>query len=603
MGVAAAAVGAIGLVGCSQETTSQQEDSPKEKGGHPYSVHEADVVVIGSGLSGLFAAWRALQQGKTVTLLDKGRYGHSGNSGMNWGNMFGTTEYAEPTEELLSTVVVGKAMSGDGLVDQELSYNIEKAWMEIKPATLAEQLGCILERDGEGQPAQLKAAASGFMPRVFAQKVKRLGADIHDRTFAASLLFTEDKSHAAGVVAIDLRDGSAHVYRSKAVVVATGSFVWASGWNGMRPHTHGSADLTGEGLAMLLNAGLPMADCEIQEQDQTQYEPLAVRNTVYTMGVQVTSIGWAYNNDNELFALPIAEAGATAQGPFMRATMREINEGRGTEHGGIWADTTDMNRVERFWRRTKEDLFRNLGYEVPDMVELTPHFWACGMRPYTLSENAETAISGLFYAGEAPYVFTGSSTNACISTGWMSGKGAAEVADSIDLPALSWSDVDDVLNMLYAPLEREGNGIRPFDMMRKVQDAFWEGLGLIRDEEGIQGAIAELQRLKDEELPKMTVPDKSHCMNNEWRTAMEIPGMIDCCLACGHAATARKMSRGGTFCRTDYPELGDELFNTITTFDGTDWTVETAPIIERDIDASTLLDTLPRVSFAHGVEA
>lgn len=609
----AAAVGAAGLVGCASGQDASGGGAAAQ-GAHPYVVHETDVVVIGSGLAGLHAAWHALKKGKAVTLLDKGRYAHSGNSGMNWGNMFGTNEYAVLSEAGYGAQVYGRAFSGDGLVDQQLALSIEQAWQEVRPACTSEQLGCILERLRDGSPggqnftdpdtATGKGSEAGMQPRVFAQKVKRMGADVRDRMFAASLLFSGDKERAAGVAAIDLRTGASHVFRAKAVVVATGSALWMSGWNGMRPHTHGSADLTGDGSAMLLNAGLPMADCEIFEQDQTQYEPLSTRNTVYTMGIQVTGYNWVYNAKGEKFAAGYNEnPSAISQGSFMRLTQREIHEGRGTEHGGVLADTTNMDQVERFWRRTKEDFYRNLGYEVPDQVEVTPHFWAHGMRPFQLSENSETAIPGLFYAGEAPYVFTGGSTNACIGTGWMSGRGAAAVADGTDLPEVNWEGVDAAFAAAYAPIEREGEGTRPFDLMRMVQDVFWEGLGLIRDEQGIQNAITELQRIKDEELPKMVVPDKSRCMNNEWRLAMEVPAMLDCALATGHASTARKMSRGGTFCRSDYPELGDELFNTKTTFDGSSWTVETVPINAAVVDEQTLLASMPRVSFAHGFES
>lgn len=598
---AVGAAAAIGLAGCSSDDPDQTNGASADVGKRAYSVHESDVVIIGSGIAGLYAAWHALQKGATVAIVDKGRYGHSGNSGMNWGNMFGALEVVGDHDTFMQYRVTDFT-SGDGLIDQDLAHGIEEAWWECKPSIMAEQLGCILERGADGNPTQLGSSAAGFMPRVFAQKVKRMGAAVSDRMMAYSLLFTADKSHVAGVVAMDLKDGSAHVFRAKAVVMAAGSYVWASGWSGIRPHTHGSADLTGEGLAMFLQAGLPMVNCEIQEHDLSQYTPQAIRNTVYAMGVQCTSWPWAYNAEDDLFFREAAENGASGQGPFMRATLREIYEGRGSEHGGLYADTTDMSRVERFWRRSKEDEYRTLGYEMKDREEVVPHFWACGMMPRDLSDTCETSIAGLFFAGEAPYVFSGGSTNACVGTGWMAGGGAAATKDG-NLPAVVWSDVDAALAAAYIPLEREGDGLRPGEIMRKVQEAFWDGLGLIRDEGSIQRAIDELERIKAEDLPRMMCIDKSNAMNADWRVSMEVPGMLDDCLACGYASQQRTCSRGVSFVRSDYPELGEELYNTVTTYADGVWSVETQPVHDTYQNAKDILASETRVSFARGLES
>lgn len=606
--VAAVAAGTA-LTGCNADSSSNSGEAgglEANQGSHPYTVHEADVIIVGGGLSGLFAARRALKDGATVKLIDKGLYGHSGNSGINWGHGVGTNEWAPTDEETLAGVVFGWNYAGDGLIDQTLALNIAHALTEIPPAAEAEQFGSILERLNDGTSATnngaIQGSENGLMPRAYAQLVKRMGCDVYDRTMAVELLFSED-GRVAGVAAIDLRNGTAKVFRGKAVIMAAGTHIWASGWNGMRAHTHGSPENTGEGLAMLLRAGLPMRDCEIFEQDQTQYSPLGLRNAMSTVGSQVTSFNWTYNANGEKFAEYFLEhPDKVSQGAYMRLTMKEIHEGRATENGCILVDTTNMEQIERFWRRTKEDQFRTLGYVVPDMVEVSPHFWNCGMRPFDLSDTCETAISGLFYAGEAPFVFSGMSVTSSLGTGWLAGKGAAEIAKSSDLPAVKWEDAAAAFDIAYEPLLKSGDGLRPFDAMRMVQEVFWKDLGLIRDEEGIQNGIAELERIKAEEIPRIVVTDKSRCMNNEWRQAMEVRGMVDCCLATGYASTVRTCSRGGTFCRTDYPELGDEFYNTKVAFDGTAWTCETVDIEPVVVDAETLSAILPRISFAHGVE-
>lgn len=607
LGASAAALGAVGMAGCAapaeEEGSGLAATGPD--GAVPYRVHETDVVVVGGGLAGLSAARSALKSGARTVMVDKGRFGHSGDSGLNWGHQYAALDL-QPLdgEEALGEAVFRSAFTGDGLVDQQLAFSIEKTFHDMQPSLMYEQIGGILERDLEGHPTfQSARSSTGFKPRVYAQHVKRMGLDIHDRTMALDILKDPD-GRAAGVVALDLKTGEAAVFRAKAVVMAVGTFVWAFGWNGMRAETNGSPESTGEGYAMMMRAGVPMRDAEISESDQTQYTPLSTRNSTYAIGSQLTSWPTTYNNEGELVGGGYADhPEAMSQGSFMRLTLRDIYNGKGTEHGGVYRDTTGdlIEQVEYFWRRSKEDMFRDLGYEVPDMVEVTPHFWNTGMRPFDLSESCETVVPGLFYAGQGPYVFTGCSFNCSMATGHLAGAGAASYAGG-DMPAIDRQTVADVLDRSFEYLGREGDGKRPFDVLRMIQDTMWEGCGLIRDEGGINATIAELERIRDEELPALRLGDASRCMNTDWQLALSLPGMIDCCLADANASLARKQSRGAAFCRTDFPELGDELYNTKTTVDGTTFTVETVPINGVVADEATLLEVLPRVSFANGFE-
>ena len=92
--VAIGAAAASALSSCSSSDSAKStETATHSANAHPCSVHEFDVVVVGSGIAGLTAARRALDKGMTVAIIDKGQYGHSGASGINWGHACTSLEY------------------------------------------------------------------------------------------------------------------------------------------------------------------------------------------------------------------------------------------------------------------------------------------------------------------------------------------------------------------------------------------------------------------------------------------------------------------------------------------------------------------------------
>lgn len=605
---AVGAAAATALPGCDpSENGKGDAASSRTPGMRPYSVHEFDVVVVGSGLAGLTAARRALDEGKSVAIVDKGQYGHSGASGINWGHACTSLEYNDDTPNLVETEAATAVFIGDGMVDQEYAYALTQAFKELNPLRTAVKMGCVTEHSKEGKPVSGNTYGTGMspngsqdagvFPHIIAQYVKRRGASVFDYTYVLDILTSED-GVAAGVAAIDLNTGEAKVFRGQAVVMATGSYVGLCGWNGMTPYTHGSQDSTGDGSAMFLRAGLAMRDMEELCYDNGQYAPKGTRQCMSGMGVEITDHYRGFNNDYEMFSQPLIDDPASYmnQGAYMRLEMREIWQGRGTEHGGIWALTDDIENEERYYRNAKWNMKRIFDWDLPQYVELIPQCWETAGRPFALDPStSQTELPGLFYAGSAPFVWTGSVIVSSMGGGWIAGKAAAELATSGERAKMRTDQVNAIFDEAYDLLEREpGDAVRARTLMRDVQTGFWDGMYFLRDEQGIQGAIDELTRIQEEDLPRMKTMDKSAQFNIEWKNALETRNMVTVGIGAAQAALIRRESRGA-HCRTDFPKVDNANYmaNTkVSLVDGV-WRSEMVDAGGAFVDHETLVASIP----------
>ena len=607
--LAAGATVASAFAGCTPSGESEKQGgSAAIPGSRPYSVHEFDVVIVGSGLAGLTAARRALDEGRSVAIVDKGQYGHSGASGINWGHACTSLEYNDDPE-VVGTQAGTSVFIGDGVVDQEYAYSLVQAFKEINPLRSAVQMGCVTEHDREGRPVSQNTYGTGMsptgsqdagvFPHIIAQYVKRRGVSIFDYTFALDILTAEDGT-AAGIAAIDLNTGEAKVFRGKSIVMATGSYVGLCGRNGMTPYTHGSQDNTGDGSAMFLRAGLAMRDMEELCYDNGQYAPKGTRQCMSGMGVEITDHYRGFNNNYEMFSQPLIDdpANYMNQGAYMRIEMREIWQGRGTEHGGIWALTDDLENEERYYRNAKWNMKRIFGWDLPQYVELIPQCWETAGRPFALDpQTSQTEIPGLFYAGAATFVWTGEAIVSSMGGGWIAGKAAADRAKSEEGAQIRADQVASIFDEAYDLLEREPeNPIRARSLMRSVQTSFWDGMYFLRDEEGIQGAIDELSRIQEEDLSRMETTDKSAQFNLEWKNALEVRNMVTVGIGAAQAALIRRESRGA-HCRTDYPKVDNAgyMANTKVSLNDGSWSAEMVDAGGMLLDHDTLVASIPTI--------
>ena len=607
------ALGAVlGQTGAFAETADRAAAAEEKIKMRKQSVHyhESDVLVIGGGIAGMEAALRVTRQGKSAIIVDKGVFGHSGTSGINWGHTYQSMEFSEDDDTTIGTTLAIMDMVCEGLLNQPYFYYLLKAQKEEKLIAKALQYGSIPLYNEDGTVLSHNGPTEsfpvthdqGFWPRMMAQWCQRNGnvTEIVDKTYVVDILLDKD-GNAAGAVAIDLVDGEPHVFRAKATIMAAGSYCWINGWNGMGAESMTGKECTGDGIAMLLRHGVPMADMEQYCGDASQWTPAGTRQTMGNMNFDASQTPYTmvYDKDMVPFSeliqdLPLYSVNMGNSAKIMYGLRLH---GRATENGGCWVEKACEPGLPRYFRRRSEQEKDLLGYELPDLIEMVPETWDSAGCPRDLSPTSETVIPGMFFAGAGPGGVGGMTQVAAQTGGWLAAGGAIALADEKTIPAVDREEIDQILDRIYALLENDpSDPISPREVMRKIQQTYWSReMGPMKDEKMILEILDELERIRTEDLPRMKISDKSLRMNPEWRDAFEAENMLYCALGASWAGLTRKETRGYNL-RIDYPDTDNSygLANTVVSVDADgNWSAELAPKFDQIIPSETIAAMVP----------
>ncbi len=557
---------------------------------YPVRTYTTDVVVVGGGLAGLMAAKNALSKGASVIVVDKGPFGRSGATGINWGHEIMSYEDVDMPD--MGSVLA--PMMGAGLVDQDYYSAIVKASAEMRVLAQAVKSGTVLEKTAvpEDSPHNMKypflRTSEPIMPRFFAQQIRRSAANVLERTMMIDILL-DDTGTAAGIVGLDLVEGQGVVVRAKAVVMCTGSPCWANGWSGVGAKTNASPENTGDGLAILLNHGVPIKNIEQWDIYFYNVHPAGI---AFSQGIGV-SVGDhpenMMNANGEYFLVdnPAFNMDAVDRAAYEMLCMKEVYEGRGSENGGLYYDISRLEEpdyVMAFNRRVPENHKRALRYRDENPCEILPSPWECAAAPH-LDKLGQTQIPGLFFASAGDQAYGGSCATVCAAGGHLAGGSAADFAASLKLPALDGQVAQKIVSRAFALLDNSpSNSVRALEVMHTIQNIMNRYCWMGRTEAGLLRAIHDLERVRDELIPRMVVPDKSTRLNQEWRQAIEVSFMWQVVMATAQAALARTESRASHH-RLDHPATDNArwLKNVYVSVKDGEWKTEA-----RDIVASTL---------------
>lgn len=527
---------------------------------------QTDVLIIGTGGTGLRAALEAVKHNVQVACLGKEITGKA-HTCMAEGGYNAVLRNVDPEDSIeahrMDTITGGAFLNDQSLVDILVKESPERV-LDL------EMYGGVFDRTPDGKIMQRKFGkqshprtcyASDYTGREILTTLveavrKEEDIELYDETFATSLVVEDNR--VTGATFIDIKTGELNYFRAKATVMATGG-----GLRAYRITTNAQAD-TGDGFAMAYKAGVNIISMEqIQFHPTGMAYPPSVRGTLVTEAVRGEG-GRLFNVKGERFMKKYNPELMELAGRdhVARAIATEVQEGRGTEHGAVYLDVSHLSAhliEERLPKMLEAHL--EIGVDIrEEPMEVTPsaHYIMGGIE---INTQAETNLKGLYAAGEVTGGIHGANRlggNSLADTqvfGKIAGENAAKFAKEQSLPKVDYMFFEREETHVHALFERNG-GSSPTVLHDKLRDTMWDNVGIFRTGEGLQKALRELTIIK-KELSRLSLTSFSTYYNTEWIRAMELQNMVIMSEMITRSALAREESRGA-HTRLDFPQTDNK---------------------------------------------
>ena len=521
----------------------------------PYKIVSADVLIIGSGVSGLRAAAAAAETGATVSLVSKGPSASPEIMGFN---------APVHTEDSISQYIDDMQNSADGICDSQLvrtmAQNIagEIAYME--------SIGLNFDKTPQGDYDAIHTLGTKY-PRLIHYRsstgvkemelLKRhcdaLGVAFYIPVDILDLLV--EKGKVAGAFGWDTGNQTVLVFKAKAVVLATG------GCGAMQFSTTYPRTIIGDGYAMAFKAGARLIDMEFQQFEPCcfvyppQIEGKVIATTLLRHGATLR------NGLGEEFMGNYGLTRENAQkSTLARAMVAEVAAGRGTPHNGIYYDLTMMG--EKFlyedhaiFTRPAVEANIDLTRQMPEMM---PAAHTC-LGGIEVDCDCSCAVEGLFACGEVigglhgANRIGGSAGAETVVFGGIAGKSAAAYAKTAIQETDSKQLAQNVQMLLKALLSNPKSQGNLQDVQMRINKLLSAKVGIARSEEGLLEAMEEVAALKKE---------LAACHATSIKAAASLYHVENMLLIASvqiGASLLRKESRG-VFFRDDYP-VRDEAWS------------------------------------------
>ena len=395
-----------------------------------------------------------------------------------------------------------------------------------------------------------------------------------------------DGGRIAGAFGYFRDTGRFVLFEAPAVVLATG------GIGKTFKVTSNSWEYTGDGHALALLAGATLLNMEFVQFHPTHMVwPLSVAGLLVTEsvrgdgGVLRNSEGkrFMFNYVPDVFRPMYAETEEEAdrwyndqannrrppellpRDEVARSIRAEVKAGRGSPHGGVFLDIASRRPAEEILRKLPSmyHQFKELAdvdiTKEPMEVGPAQHYVMGGVE--VDPDSGEALVPGLFAAGEVSGGMHGSnrlggnSLSDLLVFGRRAGAGAADYLDTQSTrPTVSEVALAEAKAEALAPLERSG-GENPYAVHAEVQQTMSDLVGIIRREDEIKTALAELEKLR-ERAEKISAPGGS-AYNPGWHLALDLRNILLIAECVAQAALERQESRGG-HTRDDYPGMSPE---------------------------------------------
>ena len=564
---------------------------------------EFDVIIVGAGGAGLYAALEAGKTAKTAVFSKLyPQRSHTGAAQGGIGAALGNVDEDRPEWHAFDTV-----KGGDYLVDQQAAIILAE-----------EAVGAVYDLENRGLPFS-RTPEGKIDQRRFGGHTRNFGeAPVHRACYAADRtghmilqtlyqqciknnveFFDEfhvlelllDGHRVAGLVVFELKTGQIHLCRSKAVVFATGGF------GRMFKTTSNAYANTGDGVALCSRAGIPLMDMEF-----FQFHPTGIRD----MGILITEGvrgegGILKNRTGERFMERYAPTllDLAPRDMVSRAIMTEIQEGRGMIGDGSMNDYVMLD-ASHLGREVVEAKIPDIAdfcrtylavdpAEAAMPVQPTAHY-AMGGIPTDVHGRVTSGKlnwDGLYAAGECACVSVHGAnrlgTNSLVDLVVYGRRAGQHVAEFVPHADLAPSPARDVVAKWEERIQGliKKDGPAPAGFYSRMQETMMKNVGVYRNNADIAVAVEDIKELRKEQ-ENLGIQESRRPFNAEVLFRFELENLLDLALQTAVAAGNREESRGA-HSREDFPDRIDEkwLKHTLTSLEDSEVRID-----YKDVDLS-----------------
>lgn len=510
--------------------------------------NHVDVLVIGSGMAGLFAAVKAHDAGAKVLMVSKGRLGSSGQT------PFAKGIFAyDPTKEKLSIDEFVDTVSRSALGSNNAFYTRQMAEHSLARVNELKEWGFF---------------DSSLYNKSFSKPIEERNISLQERVTITHLIKEDGK--LVGAAGFSLDQEKIIFYEAKSIILCTGA-------GGFKPNGFPICDLTHDGTIMAYNIGAKVtgkewndghpansnnpAACYDGWGDMFERKPDTTGIEVHhDLGVDMNYLAYINGNSMKMDPPKFGESMNSKGGPYIPAEFKR-EQRKPPQHGDGPPKHKRKDGPPPGMGGTRVG-GSSAGMSIHKAEGLVP-----------INDQCESTIPGLYAAGDALgsymagaiYTQIGSSLAGSAVQGAIAGEAAAKYCKNIEISNISSSKIKKIKEEILAPLQREA-GYSPAWVTQTLQGIMIPNFVLyIKRENMLKAALAYIEELRDHHLPMLRAADM-----HELRLAHETKNMIISAEMKLKASIMRTESRCSHY-RLDYPDMDNENWQAwINIFKGED---------------------------------